>query len=132
MLYQLNLNDSYLGLILVYTVYILPIGFFLMFNSFTSIPKSLREVAILNGSSEIKILFTIMIPLIIPGIITLIIFSIYMEEKFLRIHFFLARTQLKAFLAQYQHLVLLLELMDIFFDPSTFVAISHYLFPQYT
>ena len=79
LLYQLNLNDSYLGLILVYTVYILPIGFFLMFNSFTRIPKSLREVAILNGSSEIKILFTIMIPLIIPGIITLIIFSVYIS-----------------------------------------------------
>ena len=79
LLYKLNLNDSYLGLIIVYTIYVLPIGFFIMFNSFISIPKSLREVAILNGSSEINILFSIMIPLIIPGIITLIIFSIYIS-----------------------------------------------------
>jgi multiple sugar transport system permease protein len=60
-------------------IYVLPIGFFLMFNSFNSIPKSLREVAILNDSSEIKILFLIMIPLAIPGLITLIIFAIYVS-----------------------------------------------------
>lgn len=77
LLYNFNLNDSYLGLIIIYTVYVLPIGFFLMFNSFSSIPKSLREVAILNDCSEIKILFSIMIPLCIPGLITLIIFAIY-------------------------------------------------------
>jgi len=79
LLYKLNLNDSYFGLIIVYTIYVLPIGFFIMFNSFVNIPKSLREVAILNGSSEIKILLTIMIPLAIPGIITLIIFTIYIS-----------------------------------------------------
>jgi len=78
-LYKINLNDSYLGLIIVYSVYVLPIGFFLMFNSFMSIPKSLREVAILNGSSEIKILFTIMLPLAIPGFVTLIIFAVYIS-----------------------------------------------------
>tara|TARA_B100000674_G_scaffold478482_1_gene475658 strand:- start:5956 stop:6300 length:345 start_codon:yes stop_codon:yes gene_type:complete len=50
-----------------------------MYNSFISIPKSLREVAILNGSSEIKILFFIMLPLAIPGIVTLIIFSVYIS-----------------------------------------------------
>ena len=53
--------------------------FFLMFNSFNSIPKSLREVAILNDSSEIQILFSIMLPLAIPGLITLIIFAIYIS-----------------------------------------------------
>mgnify|MGYP006093235427 FL=1 len=78
-LYKLNLNDSYLGLIIIYSVYVLPIGFFLMYNSFISIPQSLREVAILNGSSEIKILFLIMLPLVIPGFVTLIIFSVYIS-----------------------------------------------------
>ena len=79
LLYKINLNDSYLGLIIIYTIYVLPIGFFLMFNSFNSIPKSLREVAILNDSSEIQILFSIMLPLAIPGLITLIIFAIYIS-----------------------------------------------------
>ena len=76
LIYKFNLNDNYLGLIIIYTIYVMPIGFFLMFNSFNSIPKSLREVAILNDSSEIKILFSVMLPLAIPGLITLIIFAI--------------------------------------------------------
>ena len=79
LLYTLNLNDNYLGLIIIYTIYIMPIGFFLMFNSFNSIPQSLREVALLNGSSELKILFSIMLPLAIPGLITLVIFAIYIS-----------------------------------------------------
>jgi len=79
LLYKLNLNDSYWGLILVHTVAILPIGIFLMYNSFSAIPKSLREVALLNGSSEIHILLFIMLPLAIPGVITLIIYSIYIS-----------------------------------------------------
>ena len=79
LLYQLNLNDSYLGLIFVHTISALPIGFFLMFNSFSSIPKSLREIALLYGSSELNILIKIMLPLAIPGLVTLIIFSIYVS-----------------------------------------------------
>jgi ABC-type glycerol-3-phosphate transport system permease component len=50
-----------------------------MYNSFSAIPKSLREVALLNGSSEIHILLFIMLPLAIPGVITLIIYSIYIS-----------------------------------------------------
>ena len=74
---QLNLNDTYIGLILIHSTSILPIGIFLMYNSFKSIPKSLREVSILNGSSEFQIITLIMLPLVIPGIVTLVIFSIY-------------------------------------------------------
>ena len=60
-------------------IFILLILPFLIPNSFNSIPKSLREVAILNDSSEIQILFSIMLPLAIPGLITLIIFAIYIS-----------------------------------------------------
>ena len=75
----LNLNDTYAGLILIYSTSLLPIGIFLMYNSFESIPKSLRECALLTGSSEFQILILIMLPLAIPGIVTLVIFSIYIS-----------------------------------------------------
>ena len=77
LLRDLNLHDSYIGLILIHTTCMLPVGVFLMRNAFISIPQSLREIAMLEGSSEYEILTKVMLPLALPGILTVIIFSMY-------------------------------------------------------
>ena len=56
----------------------LPLGIFMMRNAFSSIPKSLREVALLEGSSELKIITKVMLPLAIPGLLTVMVFAMYM------------------------------------------------------
>jgi len=50
---------------------------FLMRNAFMSIPTSLREVALLEGSSELRIMLSVMLPLAIPGLLTLMVFALY-------------------------------------------------------
>tara|TARA_B110000116_G_C16775015_1_gene555315 strand:- start:607 stop:1443 length:837 start_codon:yes stop_codon:yes gene_type:complete len=77
LLRDLNLHDSYIGLILIHTTCMLPVGVFLMRNAFISIPQSLREIAMLEGSSEYEILTKVMFPLALPGVVTVIIFSMY-------------------------------------------------------
>ena len=77
LLRDLNLHDSYTGLILIHTTCMLPVGVFLMRNAFISIPQSLREIAMLEGSSEYEILTRVMFPLALPGVVTVIIFSMY-------------------------------------------------------
>ena len=57
----------------------LPIGVFMMRNAFSSIPSSLREVALLEGTSELRIMATIMIPLAIPGLLTVMVFALYIS-----------------------------------------------------
>ena len=74
---ELGLMNSYLGLILMHTTGMLTLGVFLMRNAFMSIPQSLREVALLEGSSELRIMFTVMLPLAIPGLLTLMVFALY-------------------------------------------------------
>lgn len=49
----------------------------MMRNSFDSIPKSLREISILEGSGEIKIILTVMLPLALPGLLTVMVFAMY-------------------------------------------------------
>ena len=44
---------------------------------FTSIPGSLREVALLEGTSELRIILTVMLPLAIPGLLTVMVFAMY-------------------------------------------------------
>ena len=74
---ELGLMNSYLGLILIHSTGMLTLGVFLMRNAFMSIPTSLREVALLEGSSELRIMFTVMLPLSIPGLLTLMVFALY-------------------------------------------------------
>jgi len=74
---ELGLMNSYLGLILIHSTGMLTLGVFLMRNAFMSIPTSLREVALLEGSSELRIMITVMLPLAIPGLLTLMVFALY-------------------------------------------------------
>ena len=57
----------------------LPIGVFMMRNAFTSIPGSLREVALLEGTSELRIIVTVMLPLAVPGLLTVMVFAMYLS-----------------------------------------------------
>ena len=79
LLKSIGLTDTHLGLIFLHTTGMLPIGVFMMRNAFSSIPTSLREVAMLEGASELKILFTVMIPLAIPGLLTVLVFALYIS-----------------------------------------------------
>ena len=79
LLKDLGLTNTHLGLILIHTCGMLPLGIFMMRNAFNSIPSSLREVAMLEGSSELKIITTVMLPLAIPGLLTVMVFAMYVS-----------------------------------------------------
>ena len=62
LLKDLNLINSYLSLIIIHSIGLLPLGTFMMRNAFQSVPESLKEIAVLEGSSEIRIMFNVMVP----------------------------------------------------------------------
>jgi putative chitobiose transport system permease protein len=64
---------GYLGLILPFAVN--AFGIFLMRQAFLSIPKELEEAAIIDGCSHFDIWFRVMLPLTIPSLATLAIFT---------------------------------------------------------
>lgn len=64
----------------IFTAY----GTFLMRQFFISIPKELEEAALLDGASRFRILWTMFVPLSMPAIATLAIFSfLYAWNSFL-------------------------------------------------
>jgi multiple sugar transport system permease protein len=71
----LSLNNTLLGVVLVYTMYQLPFCVFIMRNSFAGIPDDIEEAALLDGCSRVGVLRRIFIPLVIPGIVTSAIFT---------------------------------------------------------
>ncbi len=71
----LGLVNTYLGLILVYMIITLPLAVWMLTSYFRAIPVELEEAAIIDGSSRIGILFRITLPLSIPGIIAVLVYS---------------------------------------------------------
>lgn len=74
---DLELLNTYRGLIIIYTTFQLPFGIFMMRNAFSTIPLSLRESALLDGASELRVMLSVMLPLVLPGVVTTIIYSLY-------------------------------------------------------
>lgn len=72
---QLKLVDSLVGLILAYTAVSLPFSIFVLTGFFRSLPKELEEAAVLDGASELNVFLRVMLPLAMPGIITVTIFN---------------------------------------------------------
>jgi putative chitobiose transport system permease protein len=68
-----GLMNSYLGVILPGAVSVFSI--ILMRQAYSTIPKELIEAAKIDGASEIKVWYKIMIPEIMPAISTIIIFD---------------------------------------------------------
>ena len=70
---NLGLLDSMMGLVLpnLFSAF----GTFLLRQFFMSLPKELEEAAILDGCNRYQIFYRIMLPLVKPGIVSLVIFT---------------------------------------------------------
>ena len=72
---DLGLFDTILGLVLFHTAFGLPFAIFLLRNFFIGIPKDLLEAARIDGASEFRIFFRLILPLGLPAIASLAIFQ---------------------------------------------------------
>ena len=105
LLKNLNLIDTYIALIFLHSMSMVPLGIFMMRNAFKSIPKSLREVAILEGSNDFKILLTVLMPLAIPGILTVTVFAMYVSwNDFIYAFLFISSENMKMLNVALKHI----------------------------
>jgi alpha-glucoside transport system permease protein len=64
----LGWTQGYLAIWLVHTAFALPFGIFLLRNFFITLPRDLIEAARIDGSTDIGIFRTIVVPLSVPAI----------------------------------------------------------------
>jgi ABC-type glycerol-3-phosphate transport system permease component len=72
---SMGMGGSYQGLILTYAAFGLPLGTYLLAAYFRAIPDDLIEAARIDGASEVRILFSIMLPVSIPALAALSILN---------------------------------------------------------
>jgi ABC-type glycerol-3-phosphate transport system permease component len=69
-LHFLHLLNSLLGLALFYTTFNLPVGMYVMRNSFLQVPREIVDAARVDGASVTRTLLSVLRPLVLPGIAT--------------------------------------------------------------
>jgi ABC-type glycerol-3-phosphate transport system permease component len=67
---KIGLLDTYPGLIIADLIYTLPLATYLMSSYFSQIPRSLEEAALVDGSTRLRTLRKIVIPVAMPGVFT--------------------------------------------------------------
>jgi len=72
---DLNMKDTYQGLILVYIAYSLPFTIFFMTGFFKTLPSEVAEAAIIDGAGQYQVFFQIMLPMAKSGLIAMGIFN---------------------------------------------------------
>lgn len=81
---NLGLLNTYPGLILAYVSRALPFCMWMLWGYFNSIPGELEEAARMDGASRMQALFLIIIPVALPGVIAVGLFSLVLSwEEYL-------------------------------------------------
>ena len=71
----INLNDSLIGLTLVYVTFCLPFALWMLQGFVAAIPVSLEEAAAMDGASRFTMLRTVVFPLLVPGTVATAMFT---------------------------------------------------------
>jgi multiple sugar transport system permease protein len=72
---QLDLKDSLWSLILVYPSFTVPFATWLLMGFFKTIPQELEDAALIDGASRLRAFAVIVLPISLPGILTVVIFA---------------------------------------------------------
>ncbi|MCL4416005.1 MAG: carbohydrate ABC transporter permease [Actinobacteria bacterium] len=73
--FDMKFVNNYLGLIIIYAAFGLPLGTYLIAAYLKSIPDDLLEAARIDGANHFQILIKVMFPISIPAVVTLAIIN---------------------------------------------------------
>jgi multiple sugar transport system permease protein len=72
----LGLQNSHWSLILIYPTFTVPFCTWLLMGFFKSLPKEVEESAMVDGCSRVGAIARIVLPLAVPGLLTVVIFAL--------------------------------------------------------
>jgi multiple sugar transport system permease protein len=71
----LNLYDTYPGLIVTHTAFVLPFATLMLTSYFNTIPQDMEEAAMIDGCNRVGALWRVIMPMMVPGVIATGIYS---------------------------------------------------------
>lgn len=93
---QLGLLNTYGGMIFCYVAVTIPFSVYLLTGYLESVPRSLDEAAIIDGCPQFQVVWRIIFPIILPGIVATATYSfLLMWSEYLFALAFLTKTPMK-------------------------------------
>ena len=81
---HVKLRESLPGLSLIDAAFILPIGIWILKNMFDTVPREVREAALVDGAGPFRVLWEIVLPLTRPGLVAVgVVAFFYAWNEFL-------------------------------------------------
>jgi alpha-glucoside transport system permease protein len=71
----LDVTDTFIGIWLAHTAFGLPLAIFLLRNFFITLPKDLIEAARMDGASNLRVFWRLVVPLSVPALASYAIFQ---------------------------------------------------------
>jgi len=76
MMKAIGLTDSYVGLILPYTAFAIPLSVWILIGFFDDIPTEIDDAALIDGCTRLQVLTRVLLPIMRPGLVVAAIFSV--------------------------------------------------------
>jgi len=93
---RLGLLNNYLGMIFVYVSVSIPFSIYLLVGYLEAVPRSLDEAAILDGCSQFQVIWRIVFPIMLPGVVATATYAFLLcWSEYLFALAFLTKTELK-------------------------------------
>lgn len=71
----LGLVNTRLGVVIVHFTFVIPLGLYMLGNFYRSIPREIEEAALMDGYSRFEVIYKITIPMSMPAIIAVYLYS---------------------------------------------------------
>ena len=93
---RLGLLNNHLGMLLVYTAITIPFSVYLLVGYLEGVPRELDEAAIIDGCSRLQVLWRIVFPIMLPGVVATATYAFLLcWTEYLFALAFLTETRLK-------------------------------------
>jgi N,N'-diacetylchitobiose transport system permease protein len=93
---RVNLLDSLIGLLLLYTGFALPVTIWMLRNFVAAVPRELEQAAAIDGAGPVRVFLRVLLPLVAPGLVATSVFAfIFAWNEFVFALTFLGTDQAK-------------------------------------
>jgi len=72
---KVGLDDTLFSLVVTHSTFTLPLGVWLMWGFFKGFPFEVEEAAFVDGCSRLQAIYHVIVPMTLPGVLTIAIFS---------------------------------------------------------
>lgn len=71
---SLGLIDTFLGVVIGHSTFAIPFSIWMLVSYFNAIPRDLDEAAVIDGASRLQTIVLVILPLLMPGLVTTLIY----------------------------------------------------------